>query len=188
MGRTMRMDLRFFWCLWLPLGRAAKLLSGRQCHVDVFIVCHWQLLLPPSPLPGTAVSELQLTHLSRIRLVGCACESFGGCLQERGMCASGRVDYNCHAPVSDCLHLKMRRPSPPYPLYLPFSTFLCSCFSCCISFLMLTTCHIMQLHCHVAAAVELSFRCFSSASAASTKTCCFCYCCCCCCSCSCCCG
>lgn len=106
----------------------------------------------------------------------------------RGMCASGRVDYNCHAPVSDCLHLKMRRPSPPYPLYLPFSTFLCSCFSCCISFLMLTTCHIMQLHCHVAAAVELSFRCFSSASAASTKTCCFCYCCCCCCSCSCCCG
>lgn len=79
MGRTMRMDLRFFWCLWLPLGRAAKLLSGRQCHVDVFIVCQWQLLLPPSPLPGSAVSELQLTHLSRIRLVGCACESFGGC-------------------------------------------------------------------------------------------------------------
>lgn len=114
MGRTMRMDLRFFWCLWLPLGRAAKLLSGRQCHVDVFIVCQWQLLLPPSPLPGTAVSELQLTHLSRIRLVGCACESFGGCRVPaeggRGMCASGRVDYNCHAPVSDCLHLKMRRP------------------------------------------------------------------------------
>lgn len=94
MGRTMRMDLRFFWCLWLPLGRAAKLLSGRQCHVDVFIVCQWQLLLPPSPLPGTAVSELQLTHLSRIRLVGCACESFGGCLQEKERGGDVRV-WSC---------------------------------------------------------------------------------------------
>lgn len=78
--------LEVFWCLWLPLGRAAKLLSGRQCHVDVFIVCQWQLLLtsptsPPAlpPPTTTGVSELQLTHLSRIRSVGCACESFGGC-------------------------------------------------------------------------------------------------------------
>lgn len=182
------MDLRFFWCLWLPLGRAAKLLSGRQCHVDVFIVCQWQLLLPPSPLPGSAVSELQLTHLSRIRLVGCACESFGGCGREGG-CARLVVwiIIAMRLSVTACTS-KCAAPSPPYPLYLPFSTFLCSCFSCCISFLMLTTCHIMQLHCHVAAAVELSFRCFSSASAASTKTCCSCYCCCCCCSCSCCCG
>lgn len=37
------------------------------------------------------------------------------------MCASGRVDYNCHAPVSDCLHLKMRRPLPSIP---PLSAFL----------------------------------------------------------------
>lgn len=114
---------------------------------------------PPSPLPGTAVSELQLTHLSRIRLVGCACESFGGCrvaARERGGCARLVVwiIIAMRLSVTACTS-KCAAPSPPYPLYLPFSTFLCSCFSCCISFLMLTTCHIMQLHCHVAAAVEL---------------------------------
>lgn len=41
--------LEVFRCLRLPLGRVAKLLSGRQCHVDVFIVCQWQLLLRTSP-------------------------------------------------------------------------------------------------------------------------------------------
>jgi len=49
----------------LTVVAAAKLLSGRQCHVDVFIVCQWQLLLytpkppqppsPPSP-PGPSLA------------------------------------------------------------------------------------------------------------------------------------
>lgn len=87
MGRTMRMDLRFFGACGCHSGALLSFCQADSvmlmCSLCVSGSCCLQAPLPYLPLlrtsPATAVSELQLTHLSRIRLVGCACESFGGC-------------------------------------------------------------------------------------------------------------